>query len=169
MHTTLIYTDTQTTQPHSRLSLSNALSTTLLGPCHRKQHAPAGVVSQPERCSCLLPWNDLTTIQAHEYLHLRPLARNPHSQTLHDNILALPNVFPLRHTVMTNYSPPPPPPPHPCPSNMLLPANFPNITVSWSVTARTDFVQMGTTDPEEKIPSRVLRNCIIRGLLSNTF
>lgn len=105
MHTTLIYTDTQTTQPHSRLSLSNALSTTLLGPCHRKQHAPAGVVSQPERCSCLLPWNDLTTIQAHEYLHLRPLARNPHSQTLHDNILALPNVFPLRHTVTTNYSP----------------------------------------------------------------
>lgn len=105
MHTTLIYTDTQTTQPRSRLSLSNALSTTLLGPCHRKQHAPAGVVSQPERCSCLLPWNDLTTIQAHEYLHLRPLARNPHSQTLHDNILALPNVFPLRHTVTTNYSP----------------------------------------------------------------
>lgn len=45
-------------------------------------------------------YDDLTTIQAHEYLHLWPPASHPHSRTICDNVLALPNFFLLRYTMM---------------------------------------------------------------------
>lgn len=93
------YTATQTAQPCSGFIRPPCLSPLSLRPCHRKQHAPAGVTSQPEQCPCLLH-DDLTTIQAHEYLHLWPPASRPHSRIMCDNVLALPNFFLLRYTMM---------------------------------------------------------------------
>lgn len=49
------YTATQTAQPCSGFIRPLCLSPLSLGPCHRKQHAPAGVTSQPEQYPCLLP------------------------------------------------------------------------------------------------------------------
>lgn len=106
MHTTLIL-PTQTRKQPNRVQDSYSPCLTLSAP---RCWVPAIENSMPQLGSCHSQ-NDVPvyshgmTSPPSRHLHLRPLARNPHSQTLHDNILALPNVFPLRHTVTTNYNP----------------------------------------------------------------
>lgn len=121
-----------------------------LGSCHSQNHVPVYSV------------DDLTTIQAHECLHVWPPASHPHSRAICDNVLALPNFFLLRHAVTAKLFPATSMPlfiKH-TPSNKI----FPNITVSWTVIVHTDLVQMGASNPQEKCP----HSCLIRALLPNT-